>query len=33
MRTGSVVTERWAHARTFYIVLDGEVSVTIEGSR
>jgi aromatic-L-amino-acid/L-tryptophan decarboxylase len=27
----SVVTERWAHARTFYIVLDGEVSVTIDG--
>ena len=22
---GMVVTERWAHARTFYIVLDGEV--------
>ena len=28
---GVVVTERWAHARTFYVVLDGEVSVTIEG--
>ena len=28
---GIVVTERWAHARTFYIVLDGEVSVTIDG--
>ena len=28
--TGAVVTERWAHARTFYIVLDGEVAVTIE---
>ena len=27
---GVVVTERWAHARTFYIVLDGEVSVTID---
>ena len=26
-----VVTERWAHARTFYIVLDGEVAVTIDG--
>jgi len=25
-----VVTERWAHARTFYVVLDGEVAVTIE---
>ena len=28
---GIAVTERWAHARTFYIVLDGEVSVTIDG--
>ena len=28
---GVAVTERWAHARTFYIVLDGEVSVTIDG--
>jgi aromatic-L-amino-acid/L-tryptophan decarboxylase len=28
---GVVVTERWAHARTFYVVLDGEVAVTIEG--
>ena len=28
---GVVVTERWAHARTFYIVLDGEVSVTVDG--
>ena len=28
--SGAVVTERWAHARTFYIVLDGEVAVTIE---
>ena len=26
-----VVTERWAHARTFYIVLDGEVAVSIDG--
>src|SRR4030095_2329428 len=26
-----VVTERWAHARTFYVVLDGEVSVSIDG--
>jgi aromatic-L-amino-acid/L-tryptophan decarboxylase len=26
-----VVTERWAHARTFYIVVDGEVSVSIDG--
>ena len=30
-RRASVVTERWAHARTFYIVLDGEVSVTVDG--
>ena len=30
-RRGIVVTERWAHARTFYIVLDGEVSVTVDG--
>ena len=29
--TGKVVTERWAHARTFYVVLDGEVSVSIDG--
>ena len=28
---GEVVTERWAHARTFYIVLVGELSVTVEG--
>ena len=28
---GVVVTERWAHARTFYVVLDGEVSVSIDG--
>ena len=28
---GDVVTERWAHARTFYFVLDGEVSVTVDG--
>ena len=27
---GVVVTERWAHARTFYVVLDGEVSVTVD---
>jgi aromatic-L-amino-acid/L-tryptophan decarboxylase len=29
--SGDVVTERWAHARTFYIVLDGEVSVSVDG--
>ena len=28
---GDVVTERWAHARTFYIVVRGQVSVTIDG--
>jgi aromatic-L-amino-acid decarboxylase len=28
---GIVVTERWVHARTFYVVLDGEVSVSIDG--
>ena len=31
-RGGEVVTERWAHARTFYIVLDGELTVTVDGS-
>jgi aromatic-L-amino-acid/L-tryptophan decarboxylase len=30
-RGGEIVTERWAHARTFYIVLEGEVSVSIDG--
>ena len=30
-RAGEIVTERWAHARTFYIVLDGNLSVTVEG--
>jgi len=25
------VTERWAHARTFYVVLDGELAVTVDG--
>ncbi len=30
-RRGETITERWAHARTFYIVLDGEVSITIDG--
>ena len=30
-RTGQVVTERWAYARTFYIVLDGELTVTVDG--
>jgi aromatic-L-amino-acid/L-tryptophan decarboxylase len=29
---GDVVTERWAHARTFYIVVDGQVVVTIDGT-
>jgi glutamate/tyrosine decarboxylase-like PLP-dependent enzyme len=29
---GAVVTERWSHARTFYIVLDGELSVSIDGA-
>ena len=29
--TGEVVTERWAHARTFYIVLDGALVVTVDG--
>jgi glutamate/tyrosine decarboxylase-like PLP-dependent enzyme len=29
--TGEIVTERWAHARTFYIVLDGELTVTVDG--
>ena len=29
--SGNVVTERWVHARTFYVVLDGEVSVSIDG--
>jgi hypothetical protein len=28
---GVLVTERWAHSRTFYLVLDGEVSVSIDG--
>ena len=28
---GDVVTERWAHARTFYIVVRGQVAVTIDG--
>src|SRR5215207_2685589 len=28
---GIVVTERWAYARTFYVVLDGEVSISIDG--
>jgi glutamate/tyrosine decarboxylase-like PLP-dependent enzyme len=27
---GETVTERWAHARTFYIVLDGELTVTVD---
>ena len=31
-RAGQVVTERWTYARTFYIVLDGEVSVSIDGT-
>jgi CRP-like cAMP-binding protein len=26
-----VVTERWAHARTFYIVVEGEVAVSVDG--
>lgn len=25
------MTERWAYARTFYVVLDGAVSVSIDG--
>ena len=28
---GEAVTERWAHARTFYVVLDGELTVTVDG--
>jgi len=28
---GEAVTERWAHARTFYVVLDGELAVTVDG--
>lgn len=28
---GEIVTERWAHARTFYIVLDGELRVSVDG--
>ncbi len=27
---GEVITERWAHARTFYIVVEGELSVTVD---
>ena len=27
---GQVITERWAHARTFYIVLDGRLSVRLD---
>jgi aromatic-L-amino-acid decarboxylase len=30
-REREIVTERWAHARTFYIVLDGELTVTVDG--
>ncbi|MFL5685048.1 MAG: aminotransferase class V-fold PLP-dependent enzyme [Chloroflexota bacterium] len=29
---GEAVTERWAHARTFYVVLDGELIVTVDGT-
>jgi glutamate/tyrosine decarboxylase-like PLP-dependent enzyme len=29
---GDVVTERWAYARTFYIVVDGDVVVSIDGA-
>jgi aromatic-L-amino-acid/L-tryptophan decarboxylase len=29
-REGQIVTERWAHARTFYIVVDGELTVTVD---
>ena len=29
---GETVTERWAHARTFYIVLDGDLTVTVDGT-
>ena len=29
-QAGETVTERWAHARTFYIVLDGELTVTVD---
>ena len=29
---GDTVTERWAHARTFYVVLDGELTVTVDGT-
>ena len=25
-----MITERWAHARTFYIVVEGELSVTVD---
>jgi glutamate/tyrosine decarboxylase-like PLP-dependent enzyme len=28
---GEVVTERWEHARTFYVVLEGEVAVSVDG--
>ena len=28
---GALVTERWAYARTFYVVLDGALSVSIDG--
>ena len=27
-----VVTERWAHSRTFYIVVEGEVAVSVDGA-
>jgi aromatic-L-amino-acid/L-tryptophan decarboxylase len=30
---GEVVTERWTHARTFYVVLDGALAVTVDGSQ
>ena len=29
---GELVTERWTYARTFYVVLDGSVSVSIDGA-
>jgi aromatic-L-amino-acid/L-tryptophan decarboxylase len=31
-RAGETVTERWAHSRTFYVVLAGELSVTVDGA-
>ena len=27
------MTERWTHARTFYVVLDGALAVTVDGSQ